>query len=670
MRTRSVAAAKSEPLPGQTGRGSSVSTVHEFDHGESRPLIDIDEDCRVWELGDGIDESWVSGAIVRLCPPASVSDARLARIEQLIRDAGAAGVKVVRRDVAVLGVSGKVERVESMQDARSHREVVEAKLQSVKTDHPDELRAIVLRALEEGANQSKPTIKPRGNGPLYIASIRLMNWQRFQGPHAANLDQSVYAITAEHEDNPGRSNWLGKSSLLGTIPFALYGWHTRHREDAWITNEESEGGVALTLSDGCVIQRKRARGKSTKLALKRPDGSQSFDDEAQREIIERIGLTEADFFSTSFFVQKSIGQFVTMQPAKRQELISGWLALGPLRAAEEWARDMLDQAAGQEMKQRERLTQWEQEAKRIEEQWGRDVTQIIPSLIATIEAKLMEAQEQASTNRAQNQAAEHMDHRRSAIERARLTSARAASELATAEAAMQGIDRLALQSALEQAKEEHSRITIEWGKASSEVATRKSLLVAGFNGRCPIAQIECPATEAINARREEASTQYQDACKSYDEQQRRREAAMAQTRNAEQAVQAVNQKANAFREAMRAFDAAKKAEESLGAMPEVMPLLGTTEEFDANVRQYARDIEQARTALVQHQAALKQIEGAKHAAEQAAKESALYGAAARLLGRGEGGAQKDIAAGALAVIEASTNQSRAESDVELSVSLK
>jgi DNA repair exonuclease SbcCD ATPase subunit len=613
---------------------------------------------------------------VRLCPPASITDADLAEAERQLREEwGAAAVKVVRREVAVLGVGGKVERVEAMQDARSHREVVDAKLQSVKTDNPDELRAIVLRALEEGAKQSKPIVKPRNNGPLYITSIRVVNWQRFQGQNKIDLEQSVYALTAEHEEQSGRSNWLGKSSLLGTIPFALYGWHTRPKEDAWISDGESGGGISLVLSDGTTVMRSRARGKSNRVVLQRPDGSRAEGDEAQREIIERVGLTEADFFSTSFFVQKSIGQFVTMQPAKRQELIAGWLALGPLRAAEDWARDMLDQAAGQEMKQRERLAQWEQEAKQIEERWSTpelSVEQAIAQHIAIAEKSLKESQEHASTIRAQNQSAEHVGRRRESIEQARITTARAASELGTAEADMNGVDSLALQSALEQAREEHSRISIEWGKATSDTSMRKGLLVSGFDGRCPIAQIECPATSAINARREEANAQYQTVRTALDKLNASRETASTRVRDAEQAVQSVNMKANAFREKMRAFDAAKKAEESLGSMPEPMPYLGDSDlaQLDANVRQYAREIEQERTVIAQYQAALKQVEGAKKAAEQAAKESALYGAAARLLGRGEGGAQKDIAAGALAVIEASTNQSLAESGVDLSVSLK
>src|SRR5258708_17726723 len=45
----------------------------------------------------------------------------------------------------------------------------------------------------------------------YVKAIRLMNWQRFRGRHEMQLEPTVYAITAEHEEHPGRSNWLGKS---------------------------------------------------------------------------------------------------------------------------------------------------------------------------------------------------------------------------------------------------------------------------------------------------------------------------------------------------------------------------------------------------------------------------------------------------------------------------
>lgn len=672
MRTR--AQVQKSPPSDRPGGGSSISAgkIVEVNHDESRPLVDIDETHTLWECGLFEFGTALDGAIVRLCPPADITDAELAHVEQSVREYGAVSVKVVRRQIAVMGAAGKVEIVEPIQDTRSHRDIVEAKLAGLK-ECRDEITAIVRRALDEGQKSAKPTVKPRGKSALHIRAIRLFNWQRFQGQHAIEVKPQVYAITAEHEEYEGRSNWLGKSSLLGSIPFALYGWHTRPKEDAWISDGENEGGVAVILSDGSVVQRSRTRGKATRLTLIDPNGAKCHGDEAQREIIERVGLPESDFFSTSFFVQKSIGQFVTMQPAKRQELISGWLNLGALRGAEDWVRDMLDQAAGQESKAREQLVQWEQEAKRIGSQWATDesrVEAVIVEFIAECEVQFKEAQETAAMIRAQNQSAEHAIARRSAIEQARIARARAAAELGTAEEAAKEIDRLALNSALDQAKEQYRKVSDEYSLASKEANARRSLLVSGFDGQCPVAHIECPAKDAINARKDEADTRYRTAKRSLDELGVRAKTMSSAVTECEQAIASANIKSNAFREAVRAYDAAMKAEQALGDMPPEMPLLGSAEEHDAKVQQYARDVERAKAALVQYQNARRRIDELKGTAEQAAFETRLYGAAARLLGRGDGGVQKEIAAGALAVIEANTNRSLSESGIELSVSLK
>lgn len=44
----------------------------------------------------------------------------------------------------------------------------------------------------------------KGNDVLYIRRLALSNWLRFQGEHEIELEQKVYAICAEHEDDPER----------------------------------------------------------------------------------------------------------------------------------------------------------------------------------------------------------------------------------------------------------------------------------------------------------------------------------------------------------------------------------------------------------------------------------------------------------------------------------
>lgn len=654
--------------------GACTVTIHELDDVDSRALVDIDEGHTFWEIGVFQHGVTIEGAIVRLCPPASITDAQLADVERQVREAGAAAVKVSRREVAAPGVLPRMTKHVQGGEHRdlNHREIVLALgLRAAPSEQGPELRAVLERALEEGEKQAKPVLRPRASEPLYVKSVRLMNWQRFRGRHEVLLGPTVYAITAEHEEHSGRSNWLGKSTFLGAIPFALFGWHTRPCEDAWITDGEDEGGVAVTLSDETVVMRSRTRGKATRVTLRRQDGSQAHGDEAEREIAERAGLAQADFFSSSFFVQKTIGQFVTMLPSKRQALVAGWLDLGSLRAAEDWAREHLDAAAVREHEARQARARWEREASAIEQGYGNpggaeQVEATIEQWIAEREALLKEAQERAGAARVAGQVV----RQRQAIEYARAVRARAEAELRTAEQAVIGVDLPALQWKRDEAREAEAKARSDNDAAARDEGEKRRLLVAGFDGRCPVAQIECPAAAQINSRRADAEIRHDGAEQRLHESSAAYDLAHRTARGLDQQVRATELNAQALLERRRSLEAAVQAEEALGPMPPEVVNGETPEQVDARVRELAREVEHSRVALKRYQDARGLRDEAQAIADDNARQVRLYGLAARLLGRGEGGAQREIALSALATIEASTNQSLAAAGVELTVSLR
>lgn len=53
---------------------------------------------------------------------------------------------------------------------------------------------------------------------MRVSGLALSNWMPFIEP-----DAEVYAVVAEHAHDVGRSNWMGKSSLLAAVRFALFG---------------------------------------------------------------------------------------------------------------------------------------------------------------------------------------------------------------------------------------------------------------------------------------------------------------------------------------------------------------------------------------------------------------------------------------------------------------
>jgi DNA repair exonuclease SbcCD ATPase subunit len=180
-----------------------------------------------------------------------------------------------------------------------------------------------------------------------IKGMRITNWQRFKGEHEIELGAGVTSITARHTDNPARSNWLGKSTLLWAIRFALFGEVPTETLDDAISHGEPELAVDLELIDGFFVSRSRKRGKSTDLMVSTPDGRELFGGQAQETICEHIGMGSEDFERTAWIGQKQIHRFVTATPSERSQIVSEWLAL-----------DRVDQASA---KARAKASQFERE---------------------------------------------------------------------------------------------------------------------------------------------------------------------------------------------------------------------------------------------------------------------------------------------------------------------
>lgn len=162
---------------------------------------------------------------------------------------------------------------------------------------------------------------------LYPVELQVENLYCFRGKHTLQLEPTVYAVLAQAEDNPARSNWLGKSTLLTAFAFALFGWHTKRADEDIITAGENKCRVQLRLSDGTVIERTKQRGKSMQLKVADAGGSLVTQARGQEHIDRLVGVSKDDFFYVFFFEQKQIGALVTARSAERVSIVEGWLAV-------------------------------------------------------------------------------------------------------------------------------------------------------------------------------------------------------------------------------------------------------------------------------------------------------------------------------------------------------
>jgi len=172
---------------------------------------------------------------------------------------------------------------------------------------------------------------------MYVKQIILENWCRYRGLQQLDLEPKVYAVVARQQHNHERSNWVGKSTFLESIPFALFGYHRFDREEAWITRGERSGSVTLVMSNGTTIKRFRDGG-ATKLYLKDNEG-EFVDQVASDRVLRMFGMSQRDFFNTCYFEQRQMARFILSSPSERLDMVKAWLDLSKLDKAVEVAKE-------------------------------------------------------------------------------------------------------------------------------------------------------------------------------------------------------------------------------------------------------------------------------------------------------------------------------------------
>lgn len=217
---------------------------------------------------------------------------------------------------------------------------------------------------------------------LYPVELKLKNLYCFKGEQSVALEPTVYAVIAQADDNPERSNWLGKSTFLLSFAYALFGWHTKRTDNEIITTGQDECSVALRLNDGTIIERSKANGKSEQLKFVAPGKKPITQAQAQKAIEQHIGLNKDNFFAMHFFEQKRIGALVTAKGAERVNIIEGWLAeeLDPIMR-------LNDAAVRAHKKASLELADLERERAELKEDWRKLVIDLIGTEDATVDVK-------------------------------------------------------------------------------------------------------------------------------------------------------------------------------------------------------------------------------------------------------------------------------------------
>lgn len=338
---------------------------------------------------------------------------------------------------------------------------------------------------------------------MNVAGITLHNWMRFRGRWTFKLGPTAYAVVAEEEGNPERSNWIGKTSLLEAVKFVLTGKHRHKLADDWITDDELEGGVELHFDDGGPSAiRTRVRGSSTQLTVGEAKG-----DEAQQLIRERMGMSEEDWFVTCYLEQKNMARFVRDSPAERYRTVSRWIGADKLGEAQAYAAQQLRELLGKEAAIEAELQAAKGSAAMLLADWGGDVYAAQDWMsgqwaeCSELEARLKVARLMASELREQEKYLAQKEIRERAQDRIEQVKGKIAGLPPVA----------ALTKEMSEANAHLGEAAIQARGAQEKVRQLRVLAAGKFDGRCPVALIPCPAKEEINDKVEESKVRLKEA---------------------------------------------------------------------------------------------------------------------------------------------------------------
>lgn len=507
---------------------------------------------------------------------------------------------------------------------------------------------------------------------MIVERIGFENVACYRGRHSVALGPSVYAVTASHDANPERSNWLGKSTFLWMFPFALFGEHPYPVDDDLITRGEGKAMVALDFDTGEKVTRTKTRGKSTRLSFFDASGAEFTQAAAQAEIERLIGMGRVDFMATCFFAQKQFDRMVTARSAERLAIVESWLAedLAPLQAMHEAALEKHWQE--REAGTKARLAA-EVHLGSLGDLFGKYAERAPADLLAALHADQVDVMARLkSAERVLADIASEGDKAVRAYDaRTRAVNAYdAAVQSGTALKAK--FDSLTvLPMGREAELDQCIAFTSDDLKAAEADLSLKEANARGeFDGTCPVTKASCPSAEWVRcagcspdeltkARRRVSTTANQ--LREVEKEKVANDRAKLERARLEGALTVARETAR------KAGDEADKADEVVAELKPLAEYLEATEKARAVVAELRgegaallKDIETTRRAFAGHD------EEKKIEAQSAERVSALS-EAVQLLGKA--GLQQKVASGALAMVEAGANEMLASCGVSLSVTV-
>ena len=500
---------------------------------------------------------------------------------------------------------------------------------------------------------------------MRIAKIELLNWMRFKGQHSLKLEAKAYAVVASYPQNPERSNWLGKTSFLESIDFALWGRHQFRTEDAWISHGESVGEVRLTMDNGAIILRRRERGKRTSLCYNGPEiQGGATQDEAQRLIQEVVGIDQDDFVATCFFKQKKMSRLIIAKPEERMDIVSGWIRLGPLEKCDEKVRAEVSTLSNQLQQMEAQLQSLaDMETHALNGETRENIEKTLKNHAKTLEeirGKYATAQNAVVSNSRLLGAAGKIE---------------AFDELVRDGKALRdslaGYDIKSMRAAHLEANTELTECSIRLRSATVSMQEKKSLSKGEFDGVCPVAGIQCPAKTDINKDRKRGLQLFDEAQVVFEEANEATSAAKEReykTRTAVQEYDRKESKLQSMREQVARLEPEYEEAIKAGAPLDQHDLRAKSEALAGRLDAAMQNEKRMQSTLEQLDGIAQRRVSLTNGIAEIRKHVEAYREAALVFGKQ--GAQRRLAEGALSEIEDGANSLLRDASIDLSIAVQ
>lgn len=291
----------------------------------------------------------------------------------------------------------------------------------------------------------------------------------------------------------------GKSAIPEGIDFAMTGRLAKFRKlnaDGWITKGEKSGYFQITLEDGTTMRRSRTRGSRTEIVFTCPGQKPATQEDAEIAFYKHIGFDESDANTIAYFEQDMMNRIVRTEPEKRFQLIRAWLGLQKGEDAEKEATEIVKTRTRAVMKLRaQRASLISMMPEEVEGPPLEELEKEHRDILAEIEE--VSQQRKAFTSVSED------------VSLVARYDAIVVEGKEVAEAVKEIPDDL--EERLSSAEEYLATQQSAWDAARKESATKKKVSLGQFDGKCPVADIACPATKQINGNLSASKATYDAA---------------------------------------------------------------------------------------------------------------------------------------------------------------